>query len=164
MPLQLSGYLPDHDRDGLSRFAEELVRAFEAAYADGDSDPVQVVVVGVLTAETVKHHRDPEEKPPTVALRFSAIEGADGKRADQLRWVIGALRSDRLGQPALDGFDAAVAAMLEGRDDIPPPPPDIVDVKTPAGDAGEGGTVRSLFTDGDADYETPDDDDPPADG
>jgi hypothetical protein len=127
MALQLSGYLPGEDRDGLSRFAEALVEKFEAAYADGDTDPVQVVVVGVLTAETVKHHRDPEEKPPTVAVRFAAVEGADGKRADQLRWVLGALRSDRLGQPALDGFDEAVAAMLEGRDDLPPPPPDIID-------------------------------------
>lgn len=150
MPLQLSGYLPGEDRDGLSRFAEALVERFEAAYADGDGDPIQVVVVGVLTAESVKHHRDPEEKPPTVAVRFAAIEGADGRRADQLRWVLGALRSDRMGQPALDGFDEAVAAMLEGRDDLPPPPPDVVDhnLGTDTGATSRDPGAGRLFSDG----------------
>lgn len=145
MPLQLSGFMPAEGLDGLSRFADELVERFEAAYASGDPGPVQVVVVGVLTAETVKHNRDPEEKPPTVAVRFAAIEGATGRKADQLRWVLGALRADRAGMPALDGFDEAVAAMLEGREDLPPPPPDVVDH-----DLG-GSTGQQQLGDGDDD-------------
>jgi hypothetical protein len=122
MPLQLSGYLPAEELDGLSRLTPELIERFEAAYSEGGGD-IEVVIVGVLVVETVKHNRHPEEKPPTPLLKFQCLEAGTGKRADQLRWVIGALKSDRNGQPPLDGFDEAIAAMLEGRDDVPPPPP-----------------------------------------
>ena len=151
MPLSLSGYLPDDEHDGLTRFAPELVRQFEAQYGRGDVD-VTVVVVGVLHVETLKHNRDPEKKPPVPELRFDAIEGVSGKKADQLRWVVAALRSSRRGETTLDGFDEAVTAMLEGRPDVPPPPPERI-VHDVAG--GSATDAPRTFSDTDADYDPP---------
>lgn len=123
MPLQLSGYLPgDEGSDGISRLGPELVERFEAAYSEGGGD-IEVVVIGVLVVETVKHNRHPDDKPPVPLLKFTAIEAGLGRKADQLRWVLSALQADRNDQPVLDGWDEAMVAMVEGRDDIPPPPP-----------------------------------------
>jgi hypothetical protein len=134
----LSGYLPDKDHNGVDHLADDLVARFEAAYADGDRNPVQVVVVAVLDVETVKHNRDPEAKPPTAGLKVAAIEAATGRHADQLRWVLAALTSRRNGQPALDGFDEVVTAMLEGRDDLPPAPPEVIDGRGGTSTTGDG--------------------------
>lgn len=128
----LSGWLPDKDHNGVAHHADDLVERFEVAYAAGDLNPVQIVVVAVLDVETVKHNRDPEHKPPTATLKVAAIEAATGRRAEQLRWVLAALTGQRNDQPPLDGFDEVVTAMLEGRDHLPPAPPDVID--------GRGGT------------------------
>lgn len=96
MGLNLSGYLPGEDHNGLTRCADELIAGFEAAYASGSGEDVTVVVVGVLRAESVKHPRDPD-KDPTVEVRFLRIEAVKGPEADQVTAMIDRLRVTRTG-------------------------------------------------------------------
>lgn len=109
MSLNLSGYLPA--KNGLEDLAPALLERFESAYADGDDSPVQVVVVGVLNVESVKHRRNPADRPPVVEVRFSSLEPAKGTHADALRLVLVQLAAARNGETTLDGIDEALAEM-----------------------------------------------------
>lgn len=105
--VQLEGWLPGEENNGLPAAGEQLMEAFEGAYNDGDDTTAATLtlVVGLIEVVGVKHRKNPDEKPPVVATRFARIEvirpGDDYKT---VRAVLDAIRNARNGNTVLPGM------------------------------------------------------------
>jgi hypothetical protein len=105
--VQLEGWLPGEENNGLMSAGDMLMDAFEDAYRTGDSttEATLTLVVGLIEVVGVKHRKNPEEKPPVVATRFARIEvikaGDDYKK---VREVLDGIHDARIGNTALPGL------------------------------------------------------------
>lgn len=105
--VQLEGWLPGEENNGLPAAGEQLMEAFEDAYRTGDDTTASTLtlVVRLIEVVGVKHRKNPDEKPPVVATRFARIEvirpGADYQT---VRGVLDAIHDGRVGAVALPGM------------------------------------------------------------
>lgn len=105
--VQLEGWLPGEENNGLMNAGEKLMDDFEDAYRVGDSttEATLTLIVGLIEVVGVKHRKNPEEKPPVVATRFARLEvikpGADYQ---SVRGVLDAIHDARVGNTALPGL------------------------------------------------------------
>lgn len=105
--VQLEGWLPGEENNGLPAAGEQLMEAFEDAYRQGDdtTGATLTLVVGLIEVVGVKHRKNPDEKPPVVATRFARIEvirpGDDYKA---VRAVLDGIHDARVGSAALPGL------------------------------------------------------------
>lgn len=112
--VQLEGWLPGDERNGLIRIGESSMDAFNEAY-DAEEDTTAAtlqVVVGLVEVTRVARRRHPEEKPPVVAYRFLHLEVAGDQFGEAARAILDKLHADRTGNDPLPG--------LSGNDDDDP--------------------------------------------
>lgn len=104
--VQLEGWLPGEERNGLIRIGKDSMDAFNVAYDAGDDTTAATlqVVVGLVEVTKVnrRHHR--EEKPPVVAYRFLHLEVAPSDLEETLRTILDTLHADRTGNDPLPGM------------------------------------------------------------
>lgn len=106
--VQLEGWLPGEENNGLPRAGDALMDAFEEAYRNGDDTgpATMTLVVGLIEVVGVKHRKNPEEKPPVVATRFARIEVIKpGDDHQTVRAVLDKIRDARNGNSALPGLE-----------------------------------------------------------
>lgn len=105
--VQLEGWLPGEENNGLPAAGEQLMEAFEDAYRTGEDTTASTLtlVVGLIEVVGVKHRKNPDEKPPVVATRFARIEviraGDDYKT---VREILDGIHDSRVGAVALPGM------------------------------------------------------------
>lgn len=108
MGLNLSGYLPGGDHDGLTPLAGKLIDEHERSYREAIApDLGTAYVIGIVRTNSVKYPRAESEKPPTVEVRFQHIEVATSSDdLDALQAMITRLAENRRGDVALPFDDA----------------------------------------------------------
>lgn len=105
--VQLEGWLPGEENNGLMVAGDKLMDDFEEAYRTGGSttDATLTLIVGLIEVVGVKHRKNPDEKPPVVATRFARIEvikaGGDYKT---VREILDGIHDSRVGNAALPGM------------------------------------------------------------
>jgi hypothetical protein len=100
--INLSGYLPGREHNGLTDKADDYVARFEQAYAEADGNPELILVVGLLKVASVQHRSNPDENPPTVALRFAHVEPVTTEANQKtMRKLLRDLTAKRTGVEAL---------------------------------------------------------------
>jgi hypothetical protein len=105
--VQLEGWLPGTENNGLPAAGEALIEAFEDAYGKGDDTgpATATLVVGLIEVVGVKHRKNPEEKPPVVATRFMRIEVVKpGDAYQKVRDVLDEIHDARNGNSTLPGM------------------------------------------------------------
>lgn len=102
--VQLEGWLPGDQQNGLGSVAHELYDAFDKAYRLGEdtTGPTLTMVVGFVEATKIAQRKDPEHKPPIVATRFVRLEVIPpGDGYDAVRAVFDQVHDDRVGEDPL---------------------------------------------------------------
>lgn len=106
--VQLSGWLPGEQQTGIDTITDEVRSAFEKAYQLGEdtTTPTLTLVVGYLECVGVNHRKNPEDNPPSVAMRFVRLEVVEpGDDHDTTVAILNDIRDKRLGTDALPGID-----------------------------------------------------------
>lgn len=103
--VQLEGWLPGNEQNGLKPHADRLLAAFTKAYDLGEdtTSATMTVVVGLVEVTAVKRRKHPEEKPPIAAVRFIRLEvvDADTDDATTVRAILDDLYAQRTGNDPL---------------------------------------------------------------
>lgn len=107
-PVSLSGFLPGEDAEGLSALSDQLIGSWEQAVRRGRDagEATEVVVIGVLRGASLKTYRDPSVRPPSLELRFAAVEPVilTGQR-DQILALLRHLADERAEVQPIPGID-----------------------------------------------------------
>lgn len=102
--VQLEGWLPGDQKNGLPSIGAQLMDLFDQAYdtEDDTATPTLTLVVGLVKVVGVKRRENPDLKPPVVATRFVHIEVVKpGEDYQAVRDVLTKVADKRNGQTPL---------------------------------------------------------------